>query len=65
MMTNITVTATITLSVPDEMVPKDMLEISTYANDVLALVMCQTATPDIAIARHLNADVTNVETITC
>lgn len=62
-MTIITLNATITLEVPDERVPKDVVELNEYANDVLALVMCQTATPDIALARHLNADVTNVETI--
>ncbi len=62
-MTIITLNTTITLEVPDEMVPKDVGELNEYANDVLALVMCQTATPDIAKARHIDADVTNVEVI--
>lgn len=63
-MTIITLKTTITLEVPDEMVPKDVVELNEYANDVLALVMCQTATRDITTARHFDADVTNVEVIT-
>jgi len=66
MATIIRLTTTITLTVPDandELVPKDIVELNEYANDVLALVMCQTATPDIVSARHFDAEVQSVEVI--
>jgi hypothetical protein len=58
--TTITMLATISLNVPSNLVPIDDVDMHNYANDVLALVLCQAATPDIAIANCQNADVTGI-----